>query len=130
MSIFTIVALTTVISMAVAVTITRWSLSRERRVTALILAETMDRLRREFIAQNLASYGEEGLVDVYHRLMDVQDHLQTVIMAARVNKGMIDGIVGALDLTCWDMPNLGLHSKEYLAVSEKSAESLSGDYTS
>jgi len=122
MSILLTFVLTTVISMAVAVTITRWSLSRERRVTAHVLAETMNRLRREFIAQNLASHGEEGLEDVYHRMMDVQDHLQTVIMAVRKNKGMIDGLLGVLDLAWWDTPNLGLHSKEYLkVVSEKSA---------
>ena len=119
MSILLTFVLTIVISMAVAVTITRWSLSRERRATAILLDETMDLLRREFIAQNLASHGEEGLEDVYHRMMDVQDHLQTVIMAVRKNKGMIDGLTSVLDLTWWDMTNLGLHSKEYLKVSEK-----------
>ena len=115
MSILLTFVLTTVINAALAALIIHRSLIKERRLSALILAETMNSLRKEYIAQNLASHGEENFEGVYHQMMDIQADLHCVLQNARQNQGMIEGLLGSLGLTCWDLPNLGLCSKEYMS---------------
>jgi hypothetical protein len=113
MSALTIFALTTVINAAMAGLIIRWALQRERRVTAQLLAVAMASLREELIATNLREHGEECLEDVYHQMADVFERLDTLLGAVKDHSGWISGMLGALALTSWDMPNLGLYSKEY-----------------
>jgi hypothetical protein len=113
MSILLTVALTTVISTAMAALITRWALLQERRVTAQLLAVAMASLRAELISTNLREHGDECLEDVCHRMADVWDRLDTLLGAVKDHSGWLSGILGALALTPWDMPNLGLYSKEY-----------------
>ena len=122
MSILLTFVLTTVINAALAALIIHRSLIKERRLSALILAETMNSLRKEYIARNLASHGEENFEGVYHQMMDIQADLHSVLQNARQNQGMIEGLLGSLGLTCWDLPNLGLCSKEYMSkvMSEES----------
>jgi len=113
MSVLTIVALTTVISTALAVVITRWALRQERRVTAQLLAVAMSSFRTELIATNLREEGSECLQDVHCQMVDVWDRLDLLLEGVKDHSGVISGLLGALSLTPRDMPNLGLYSKEY-----------------